>query len=468
MNKPSIKSITVKKLVRFFLVFAIVLSTILAINFRDFAQETVEKKAFAIADMVKAGLTSHMKANIMDKREYFINEITSTYDVDSITVIRSDNVINQFGLGNYMKNSIEDDVEIVFKTKKPLFSWNEFSDSVKIRAIVPYIATSQDSLSCVSCHNVKVGEVLGAIDMQIDATSYRDLTMIYVGMVALSILLFSIFVITNMFKVVDKHIKKPLHKLICQAKKAHAQHSMIDLNLYDSSEMEDVAININKFNNDILKKQDELEDKNKELLFLNEEIEGTLKEILIAMGKLEEIRSSETKNHTIRVVKLTKLLSEKLRLSDENIKIITIAAPIHDIGKVAIPDNILNKPAKLTEQEFEVMKKHVEFGFSILKHSNREIIKAAMHITYEHHEKYDGSGYPNALKGDEIHIFARIISLVDVFDALSSKRCYKEAWSKEKVIKHIANEKGKHFDPVIVDIFLNSVDEFYKIIEDNS
>ncbi|MCF6339147.1 MAG: HD domain-containing protein [Sulfurimonas sp.] len=467
MNKPSIKSITIKKLIRFFLVFAIVLSTILAINFRDFAQETVEKKAFAIADMVKAGLTSHMKANIMDKKEYFINEIASTYDVDSIAIIRSDNVINQFGLENNMQKGIEDDIRVVFETKKPLFNWNEFSDSVKIRAIVPYIATSQDALSCVSCHNVEVGEILGAIDMQIDATSYRDLTIIYVGMIALSILLFSIFVITNMFKVINKHISKPLHKLIFQAREAHAHHSMIDSNFYDSYEMEDVATNINKFSKDILKKQDELENKNKELLYLNEEIEGTLREILIAMGKLEEVRSSETKNHTTRVVKLTKLLSEKLRLSDENIKVITIAAPIHDIGKVAISDKILNKPAKLTEEEFEIMKKHVDYGFLILKHSNREIIKAAMHITYEHHEKYDGSGYPNSLKGEEIHIFARIVSLVDVFDALSSKRCYKEVWSKEKVIEYIANEKGKHFDPVIADVFLNNVDEFYKIIEDN-
>ncbi len=467
MNKPSIKSITVKKLIRFFLVFAIVLSTILAINFRDFAQETVEKKVFAIADMVKAGLTSHMKANIMDKREYFLSEITSTYDVDSITVIRSDNIINQFGLGNSMEKSIEDDVKIVFETKKPLFIWNEFSDTVKIRAIVPYIATTKGSLNCMSCHNVENGEVLGAIDMQVDATSYRDLTMVYVGMLALSVLLFSIFVITNMFKVVDKHIKKPLHKLIFQAKKAQSQHGMIDVSLYDSYEMEDVATNINEFNKDILKKQEELENKNKELLNLNEEVEETLREILIAIGKIEEIRSSETKNHTIRVVKSTKLLAQKLRLSDENIRIITIAAPIHDIGKIGIPDSILNKPAKLTKEEFEVMKKHVELGSSILKHSKREIIKAAMHITYEHHEKYDGSGYPNGLKGDEIHIFARIISIVDVFDALSSKRCYKEAWSKEKVIELIISEKGKHFDPVIVDVFLNNIDEFYKIVQEN-
>ena len=110
------------------------------------------------------------------------------------------------------------------------------------------------------------------------------------------------------------------------------------------------------------------------------------------------------------------------------------------------------------------MKAHTDLGHTILKHSQRDILKAGMVIAYQHHEKYNGSGYPKGLIGQEIHIFARIVTLVDVFDALTAKRCYKEPWPLDKVIEHIKSQRGKHFDPILVDLFLEHIDEFYAIV----
>ena len=462
--KPSIKSITLKNQVRFFVLLTIVLSILLAVNFRTYAEDAIQKKAFAIAEMIKAGLTAHMKAGIMDKREYFIHEIASTYEVDSIQVIRSDAVMRQFGPGNHMEKGVADDTRAVFETAKPLFLWDEFSTQVNIRAVIPYQATSEGPLNCMSCHNVPEGTVLGAIDMQIDATPYRNTSMISILIIAIILTLFAVFIIINMFKVVEHHIKKPLSSLVQQAKDTYYKHTSINTDQYESDELEDVAKSINYFNMDIMQQQDALELKNDQLQQLNEEIEETLKETLFAMGQIEEIRSSETKNHTKRVVLLSRLLAEKAGLSEEEIKLITIASPIHDIGKIGIPDNILNKPAKLTNEEFEVMKAHTDLGHTILKHSQRDILKAGMVIAYQHHEKYNGSGYPKGLIGQEIHIFARIVTLVDVFDALTAKRCYKEPWPLDKVIEHIKSQRGKHFDPILVDLFLEHIDEFYAIV----
>ena len=139
------------------------------------------------------------------------------------------------------------------------------------------------------------------------------------------------------------------------------------------------------------------------------------------------------------------------------------ASPMHDIGKVAIPDNILKKPAQLTDIEFKIMKTHTEIGYGLLKGSNREVLNAAAIVAYEHHEKYDGSGYPRGLKGDDIHIYGRITAIADVFDALGSERCYKKAWKDEKIFQLLEEERGKHFDPKLIDLFLENKNKFLKI-----
>ena len=136
---------------------------------------------------------------------------------------------------------------------------------------------------------------------------------------------------------------------------------------------------------------------------------------------------------------------------------------MHDIGKVGIPDSILNKPGKLTPQEWLVMKTHAALGYEMLKHSKRPILKAAAIVAREHHEKWNGEGYPRKLKGEQINIYGRITAVADVFDALGSERCYKKAWPLEKILNLFQSERGEHFDPKLVDLLLENLDKFLSI-----
>ncbi|NVJ54540.1 MAG: PAS domain S-box protein [Campylobacteraceae bacterium] len=196
---------------------------------------------------------------------------------------------------------------------------------------------------------------------------------------------------------------------------------------------------------------------------LHEELEETQREIIYTMGEIGETRSKETGFHVKRVAEYSKLLALKFGLSKEEAEILRLASPMHDIGKVGIPDSILNKPAKLTPQEYEIMKDHVNIGYDLLKNSSRDTLKASAIVAYEHHEKWDGSGYPRGLKGEEIHIFGRITAICDVFDALAHERPYKKAWELDRIIKLLKEEKAKHFDPVLVDLFLENLDKFLEI-----
>jgi len=193
------------------------------------------------------------------------------------------------------------------------------------------------------------------------------------------------------------------------------------------------------------------------------EIETTQKEIVFTLGTVGESRSRETGNHVRRVSEYSKLLALYSGVDEEDAEKLRIASPMHDIGKVATPDYILNKPAKLTSSEFEIMKGHSTCGYNILKYSSRPLLKVAAIVAYEHHEKWDGSGYPKGLKGDKIHLFGRITALADVFDALGSDRVYKKAWRDEDIFQYFRDEKAKHFDPELVDIFFKHLDEFLAI-----
>jgi PAS domain S-box-containing protein len=195
------------------------------------------------------------------------------------------------------------------------------------------------------------------------------------------------------------------------------------------------------------------------------EIEQIQKEIIFTMGSIGESRSEETGEHVKRVAEYSKLLALRYGLSEDEAEMIKQASPMHDIGKVAIADSILKKPGKLNDQERDIMNTHASLGYKMLSGSQRPLLKTAAIIAYEHHEKYDGSGYPRGLKGDEIHIYGRITALADVFDALGSKRCYKDAWENEAIFEFIYNEKGKHFDPELVEIFFEHLHEFLAIKE---
>lgn len=197
-----------------------------------------------------------------------------------------------------------------------------------------------------------------------------------------------------------------------------------------------------------------------ELFELHNEIEETQREIVYKLGEIGETRSKETGNHVKRVAQYSKDLALLYGLDKKECDLLFAASPMHDIGKVGIPDEILKKPAKLTNEEFEIMKGHANIGYKILKGSKRPVLKAAAIIAREHHEKFDGSGYPRGLKGKEIHIYGRITAIADVFDALGSDRYYKKAWEDKKIFNLLEEEKGKHFDPQLVDLFMNNLNKF--------
>jgi response regulator RpfG family c-di-GMP phosphodiesterase len=198
---------------------------------------------------------------------------------------------------------------------------------------------------------------------------------------------------------------------------------------------------------------------------LQHEIEDTQREIVYRLSEAVEHRSIETGNHVKRVAFICYELGKAYGLPEEEAERLMFAAPLHDVGKVGIPDGILNKPKKLEGQEWEVMKTHASIGYEILKNSKRSIIQAGAVIAQDHHEKWDGSGYPAGKKGEEIHIYGRIAALADVYDALRHRRCYKSAWSLEQVLAHIGAEAGKQFDPKLVEIFNSRVDKLEAILQ---
>lgn len=195
----------------------------------------------------------------------------------------------------------------------------------------------------------------------------------------------------------------------------------------------------------------------------NQRIQKTQFEIIHTLGDAIEKRSHETANHVRRVSEITYLIAEKAGLPKDYCETLKIASTLHDVGKVGIPDSCLMKPGKLTDEEFEIIKTHTLIGHKILQKSELEILKEASDICLYHHEKYNGRGYPTGLMGEDIPLHIRIVALVDVFDALTHPRCYKEAWSIEKAVEHIKNESGLHFDPKVVDLFLECLDEVIDI-----
>jgi putative nucleotidyltransferase with HDIG domain len=198
---------------------------------------------------------------------------------------------------------------------------------------------------------------------------------------------------------------------------------------------------------------------------LQEEIEATQREIIFTLAETGELRSKETGQHVKRVAEFSQLLARSCGMSADDVVLIKLAAPMHDIGKIAIPDSILLKPAKLTPEEWTIMQSHTTLGYDMLKHSERRLLKAAAIIANEHHERWDGSGYPAGKKGEEIHVFGRITAMSDVFDALGNARVYKPAWELERIVELFKEEKGHHFDPELVGVFLDNIDGFVRIKE---
>ena len=186
---------------------------------------------------------------------------------------------------------------------------------------------------------------------------------------------------------------------------------------------------------------------------LRHELEEGQREIVYLLGEAIERKSQETGNHIRRVAEITRILALELGFNITESEKIKSASPLHDLGKIGIPDNILHKPGSFTPEEWEIMKSHVEIGYELVRYSSQDILKYAALISYQHHEKWDGTGYPNGLKGNEINLVGRISALADVFDALSHDRCYKKAWPMDEVLQFINDQNGLHFDPKVVAAF---------------
>ncbi len=198
---------------------------------------------------------------------------------------------------------------------------------------------------------------------------------------------------------------------------------------------------------------------------LNQEIEETQKEVIFTLGEVVETRSHEAGYHVKRVGEYCYLLARKYGLGEAAAELLRVASPMHDVGKVGIPDAILNKPGKLTDEEFEVIKTHTTIGYDILKGSKQKILTTAALIALQHHERWDGFGYPQKLAGEQVNIFARITKIADVLDALSCKRVYKEAWDIDRILAIFEKDRGTHFDPELVDLLMDNLDECFKIQE---
>lgn len=187
-------------------------------------------------------------------------------------------------------------------------------------------------------------------------------------------------------------------------------------------------------------------------------------ELLNRLISALEYRDIETANHITRMANYSRLIAQHLFPVDSPMaSLIFLAAALHDIGKIGISDKILSKPGKLSVEEFIQMKRHTLVGYDILKDSSSEVIQLAAVIALTHHERYDGSGYPRGLEGEEIPIAGRIVTVADYFDALMSKRVYKKAWSIEKVLETLKERSGKVFDPACLEAFFKSLEEILQI-----
>ncbi len=176
-------------------------------------------------------------------------------------------------------------------------------------------------------------------------------------------------------------------------------------------------------------------------------------EVIECLGYAAEFRDSETGMHTIRVGHYSQCLAKAMGMNDKEAESLLYSAPMHDVGKIGIPDNILLKPGKLLDDEWKIMKQHTTIGESILNRSNNKLLQQASIIALNHHEKWNGSGYPRGLEGSDIHLYGRIVAIVDVFDALTMERPYKKAWTIDDALGLINSESGEHFDPALVDLF---------------
>ena len=244
-----------------------------------------------------------------------------------------------------------------------------------------------------------------------------------------------------------------------------------------TDQLEKYADSLAKAYKSAKQKQKDFEAANRQLAKYADDLNKTVSELKATYQELQEAyldtihrlvlaaeyKDEDTGDHIVRMSRYSALLAEKLRLPPDEVKSIRYAAPMHDVGKIGTPDHILLKSGKLTDQEFDLMKTHTTIGAKILGNSKAKILQVAEQIALSHHEKWNGRGYPQGLSGDKIPLVGRIVAIADTFDALTSKRPYKPPYPVEFALEIIKKERGQHFDPDVVDVFLQSIDEILKI-----
>lgn len=303
--------------------------------------------------------------------------------------------------------------------------------------------------------NYMFGYTLIEVDLSQYKEKQRITTNIFLSIFPIALLL---GLIVSLY--ISKSYTKPFSTMLNAMKKSDPTKDHI-LTIRTSAQNEIKEL-FDGFNNQM----EQIKLSSQEISKLNKDIEDTQKEVVFTMGAIGETRSKETGNHVKRVAHYSKKFALYYGLSENEAEMLKQASPMHDIGKVGIPDNILNKPGGFDKEEWIIMQTHAELGFNMLKNSTKPLLKLAATLAHEHHEKWDGSGYPNQLKGKEISIYGRITAIADVFDALGSHRVYKEAWDDERIFALFKEERGKHFDPELVDIFFKHIDDFLNIREE--
>ncbi len=202
--------------------------------------------------------------------------------------------------------------------------------------------------------------------------------------------------------------------------------------------------------------------------YLYEQLNTVHKDLVYKLSSVTRYKDKETQSHIIRVGLYSSIIAKELGWKQEEVELIKLSSPMHDIGKVGVPDNILLQPAPLNETQWDTMHQHCQIGYDILSGTESRLLQIASKIALEHHEKYDGSGYPFQLKAGDISIYARLTAIADVFDALTSKRPYKEPWSYDQAFNHMIINSGKHFDPMLMTLFLKNRAQIIKIKEEVS
>ena len=249
MPNTTIKYITLKRFVQIFSISIIATIFLVFLGYRELFKNTTEDKALDIANLVIAGLTSHMKADIMDKRVYFLNEIKKLNNVNSIEIIRSNSINKQFGTTQNKQ---------ILLSPTPNYEWNDVEGSVK--ATIPYIATSHGTLNCLSCHNVKDGDVLGSIEININISEQQRKILKYTYILIIALGLFALFISLNMFNFLEKYITLPLSNIVLDGQQAYEFHNEINSKNYTTKEFEQVAENINNFNHEVISKEEKLQE----------------------------------------------------------------------------------------------------------------------------------------------------------------------------------------------------------------